>query len=60
MAKFKRGDEIVVTVNAAHPTWYTVTSATTTRVYCKFGAVGAYAGSFAMDEVQLRSEATKK
>lgn len=60
MAKFKRGDAVKAKSNTAHPTWYTVTSATTTRVYCKFGRDGAYAGSFSHDEVELYLEATKK
>lgn len=57
MAQFKRGDKVELKGNK-HPTWYTVTSATNLRVYCKFGHNGAYAGSFTNEEVQHYNGAT--
>lgn len=60
MAKFKRGDAVQAKDAKRHPFWFTVVSATSTRVYCKFGRCGEYAGSFTMDEVEPYQGVTKK
>lgn len=60
MTKFKRGDQVRAKDTKRHPFWFTVTSATSTRVYCKFGSEGEYAGSFTFDEVEPYNQATKK
>lgn len=52
MAAFKRGDAVIAKDKAKHPFWMTVLSVTSTRVYTKLGASGAYLGSFAFDDVE--------